>query len=137
VATWATRHRSELFELPLSVTVPILRAHGVSFEVPPVDVAAFSLGTPERLAEVLGAAGWTHVATEEHEGTLAVHGGVGPEAAAKAGLDLGPTRVVMAGQPEPLRAEVAAAIAEAYVDRTDAAGHVRLGATFLVTTARA
>lgn len=137
IATWATRDRSQLFELPLSVTIPILEAHGVQFAVPPVDAAAFSLGTTERVSDLLATAGWSDVSTEVHEVALAVHGGVDPAAAARAGLDLGPTRVVMGDQPEALRAEVADAIADVYADHTDAYGHVELGATFLVTTARA
>lgn len=136
IATWAERERSELFELPLSVTLPILRSHGVDFAVPPPDVAAFSLGTADRVADVLGTAGWTDVQCHEHQADLLVHGGVDPVAAARAGLDLGPTRVVMADQPDALRAEVAEAIAEAYAAHTDARGHVTLGGTFLVTTAR-
>ena len=63
------------------------------------------------------------------------NGGLDPAGAARAGLDLGPTRVLMAGQPDDLRAEVAAAIAEVYEDHTDEHGHVTVGGTFLVTTA--
>ena len=43
--------------------------------------------------------------------------------------------MIMSTQPEELRSEVAEAIANAYQDHIDQAGHVRLGATFLVTTA--
>jgi SAM-dependent methyltransferase len=137
VATWAHRHRSELFELPLSAALPVLQARGVGAEVPAPDVAAFSLGTVERLTEVLHAAGWHDVDVAEHEVQMAVHGGLDPAGAAQAGLDLGPTRVLMAGQPDDLRAEVAAAIAEVYEDHTDEHGHVTVGGTFLVTTATA
>jgi SAM-dependent methyltransferase len=135
VATWAHRHRSQLFELPLAAALPVLRARGVDVEVPPADAAAFSLGTAERLTEVLGAAGWHDVAVVEHEVQMAVHGGLDPAGAAQAGLDLGPTRVLMADQPDDLRADVAAAIAEVYGDHTDEHGHVTVTATFLVTTA--
>ena len=135
VATWARRDRSELFELPLSAALPVLRARGVDAEVPAADAAAFSLGTAERLSEVLGAASWHDVVVVEHEVQMAVHGGLDPAGAARAGLDLGPTRVLMAGQPDDLRAEVAAAIAEVYEDHTDEHGHVTVGGTFLVTTA--
>jgi len=135
IATWAPRDRSPLFEVPLAVTVPILEARGVDFAVPPLDEGAFSLGTPERMAEVLGAAGWLDVRTVEHREDLAVYGGVGPAEAARAGLDFGPTRVVMTDQPEELRAEVATAIAHTYEQHLDGAGHVRLAGTFLVATA--
>lgn len=135
VATWAERTRCELFEVPLAVTVPILRARGIDFEVPPADAAAFSLGDAERITDLLGRAGWTDVDLREHRVEMAVYGGVGPAEAARAGLDLGPTRVIMSTQPEELRSEVAEAIANAYQDHIDQASHVRLGATFLVTTA--
>jgi SAM-dependent methyltransferase len=137
VATWAHRHRSALFEIPLSVALPVLRARGVDAEVPAPDVAAFSLGTVERVTDVLQAAGWGDVVVVEHEVQMAVHGGLDPAGAAQAGLDLGPTRVLMAGQPDDVRAEVAAAIAEVYGDHTDEHGHVTVGGTFLVTTATA
>lgn len=137
VATWAHRHRSDLFEVPLAAALPVLRARGVDTEVPAPDVAAFSLGTVERLTEVLGAAGWGDVEVTEHHVPMAVHGGLDPARAARAGLDLGPTRVLMAGQPDDVRAEVAAAIAEVYEDHTDEHGHVTVRGTFLVTTATA
>lgn len=135
VATWARRDRSELFELPLSAALPVLAARGIHAEVPAPDVAAFSLGTIERLTEVLHAAGWGDVVVVEHEVQMAVHGGLDPAGAAQAGLDLGPTRVLLAGQPDDVRAEVAAAIAEVYQDHTDEHGHVTVAGTFLVATA--
>lgn len=143
IATWTHRDRCDLFEVPLHVTLGVLEAKdievdeagGAALAVPGVDEAAFSLGTPERIAEVLAGAGWTDVETVEHRADFRVHGGLGPAAAARAALDLGPTRVLMSAQPEELRTEVAEAIARAYEDHTDQHGHVRLGATFLVTTA--
>ncbi len=135
IATWAHRDRSPLFELPLSVVVPAMEAAGLAPEAPPVDDAAFSLGTPEVIASVLGSAGWREVTTGEHHLELLVGGGLSPADAGRASLELGPSRVLTAGVDEPQRERLAASIAEAYEDHVNADGHVELAGTVLITTA--
>jgi len=137
IATWAHRHRSDMFEVPLAAALDVMARRGVAVDPPEPDEGAFSLCTAQRLTDVLTEAGWSEVDTVEHGAAMVIGGGTDIDTAARAGLDLGPTRVVTTGQPEDLRAEVIEAIADAYRSHLTADGHVALGGTFLITTASA
>lgn len=135
VATWAHRHRSELFQVPLAAVVPALEAEGITPEALPVDDGAFSLGTPEAVRAVLEPAGWEDVAVEEKEVRLLVGGGASPFVAAVGSLNLGPARVLTSELSEEVRERVAEEVAESLADHVDEHGNVVLGGTILVTTA--
>lgn len=137
IATWAHRHRSDLFEVPLAATLEVMAQRGVVVDPPEPDEGAFSLCTAQRLNDVLTQAGWSAVDTVEHHAAMLIGGGTDVDTAAHAGLDLGPTRVVTTGQPDDLRSEVIEAIAGVYRSHLNADGHVALGGTFLITTASA
>jgi protein-tyrosine-phosphatase/SAM-dependent methyltransferase len=134
-AVWARRTESELFELPLRVALDVAAAHGVEVDVPPPDGGPFSLGDPDEVAALLTKAGWRDPHWAPHELRLPVGGGRGPEAAAEVSLGLGPARLVADALAPAGRDELRAALAAAYADHLDDAGHVVVGAAIGIVSA--
>lgn len=134
VAVWDRRDRSDLFQVPLDAALGALAAAGHTPPDLPVDGGAFSLSDRDRATGLLEAAGWTDIGWDPRELLLRVAGGVPPADAARALLDLGPTRVVTPDDPA-IRTQVAAAIAATLADRVDDQGHVTLAAQVVIITA--
>lgn len=136
VAVWAHRSRSPLFEVPLGVACELCRAWRLAPEVPDAGEGPFSLGEAGRVVPLLEAAGWRDVTVEPRPLALRVGGGMGPDEAARASLEFGPTRVVVETLPGERRSAVAEAIAAEYRGHVDGRGHVVLEATPVLIAAR-
>ena len=137
VAVWAHREQSPIFEVPLDAVLAELARSGEHPDAPPPDAGPFSLGDPAAVVALLTGAGWVDVEWAPHRVTLQVAGGAGPDEAAQLSMQLGPARIVTAELPPPRQAEIEAAMAVTFADHLDADGHVTLGATIGIVTARA
>ena len=131
VATWAHRTANEIFEVPLHAALTV-----VDGPPPEPDEGPFSLHDADAIAALLGGAGWADVTTVAHDLALSFAGGVTPEDAARAAVDLGPTRVVLDGVDDPTRERAIGAVTAALQEHLDPDGLVVLGGRVLVTTAR-
>lgn len=131
MATWALRPASPLFEVPLRATLAV-----ADVEPPPPDGGPFSLHDPGMVADLLIATGWSDPATDVVDLELLFGGGMEPEAAARAALDFGPTRLVAAQLPPDVRDDAVASVEAALRDHVDDRGRVVLRGQVLVTTAR-
>lgn len=138
MAVWAERTESEMFEVPLQVALRTLdRLPDATVpEEPPRNGGPFSLGDAQGTRALLEGAGWSDVGREVHRLRLPFAGGLPPAEAARASLDFGPTRIVTAEADDAARAEVVAAIAEAYGNHLDGHGHVVLDGTVIILSAR-
>jgi ubiquinone/menaquinone biosynthesis C-methylase UbiE len=135
LAVWQTRDLVPLFDLPYQVAAEVLDRHGLAYEPVAIDDSQCSLGTADRVREVLRPAGWRDIELHPTEQTLHVGGRLTAEEAAREALDIGPIRGLMEGRPEDLRAEVRAALAERFGPRYDGSGVVVDGG-FMIVTAR-
>lgn len=133
IATWARRDESDLFAVPLHAT---LAALGRDADGLPDDQGPFSLPDTDALEATLGPSGWTDIRPEVHRLALPFGGSLTPAEAAVFALDFGPTRFVTADLGDDERAAATDAIAAAMAAHVDGLGHVVLGGTVLVTTAR-
>jgi SAM-dependent methyltransferase len=80
----------------------------------PEDPWMFSLADPARVRRVLNAAGWSDVVLDPLDADMVLEEADGPEAAAAFSLQFGPLPRVLAEAGEVTRAQVIAAIADAY-----------------------
>lgn len=144
VAVWRRRDESPLFAVPLHAAVEGLRTLGIDRTADGralddflADDAGgpFSLHDPVATTALLEGAGWTDVATESHVLPLPFVGGMAPGAAARAALDFGPTRLLMAGQDERATTEVERAIGAALQAHAGESGQVVLDGAVRVLTA--
>jgi SAM-dependent methyltransferase len=133
IATWARRDESPLFGVPLRAALAAIGGDPADL---PDDNGPFSLHSADAIAAAVGPAGWTDIRTEVHRLPLPFGGGIDPGQAAVAALDFGPTRLVTADLDDDDRARVTTAITDALADHVDGHGHVVLGGTVLITTAR-
>lgn len=136
VVVWARRDDSELFELPLQVSVDTLNVRGADAVLPPSDAGPFSMHDPDQMSALLRTAGWADVGIESFDLIFRFAGGVPADQAAVAALDFGPTRQVMARASDEDSAAVQEALARAFADHLDADGHVSLQGRVRVVTAR-
>jgi SAM-dependent methyltransferase len=133
MTTWARRDDSAMFAVPLHAALAAIGLDDSGLS----DVAdAFSLHDAETIGAVLAPAGWTDIKIARHVVPLLIEGGVSPDDAAVASLDVGPTRRVTTGIDEATRRRVVDAIATALRDHVGPDGNVVLDGTVVVTTAR-
>jgi ubiquinone/menaquinone biosynthesis C-methylase UbiE len=133
ITTWARRDESELFAVPLAATLAALDRDAGEL---PDDQGPFSMPDADTIAGVLEPAGWGEIRTEIRRLDLPFGGRLDPAAAAAVALDFGPTRIVTADLDDASRHRVGAAIAEALASHVDDQGHVVLGGTVLIVTAK-
>lgn len=110
-----TRAPAECAYITAAVTAaqPLLPAGAMP--VPgPEDPWMFSLADPARVRRVLGAAGWRDVALDPLDADMVLEEADGPEAAAAFSMQFGPLPRVLAEAGAATRAQVIAAIADAY-----------------------
>jgi protein-tyrosine-phosphatase/SAM-dependent methyltransferase len=138
VSVWAQRPESEFFDLPLSTTLASLEAQGVApGEVPAVDWGPFSLGDAPKVVAMLESVGWQDVAWTPHHVRIPIGGGATAEEAAPITMQLGPTRMVLLEVDQDVVANVEARVTEVLRAHVDDAGHVVLGGSIGILTARA
>jgi ubiquinone/menaquinone biosynthesis C-methylase UbiE len=133
VTVWSQLHATGIFGIPYTVATTTLHRLGVEYQGIPPDGMLFSLGRPERLREVLAAAGWTDIDMTVDNRTLYLP--PDPAAAAKMSIASGPLQALLDGQPETVRDEVEAALTADYAHRQNESG-IGLPAGFVVVTAR-
>ena len=132
-ACWREPRENPFFMAPLSAAyrhVPKLPQQG------PEDPGPFAFASEERVRRILGEAGFTGVELEACPLLLDAAIGRGLDGAVQGALEIGPVSRALEGQPEPLRAAVAASIREALTPfaKGDA---VLLPASVWIVTARA
>jgi hypothetical protein len=146
VAVWQRRDNSELFSVSLHATLAVLRSRKIASTTAGVeldDFAAtdddgpFSLCDPDAVVALLNRAGWRETKVQGQVLALSVAGGATPAVAAKAALDFGPTRLVLAGMTPDVIDAAETAIATAFDDYTNQQGEVILaGAINFITASR-
>jgi 2-polyprenyl-3-methyl-5-hydroxy-6-metoxy-1,4-benzoquinol methylase len=136
LAVWQWRPASDLFEVPLATVLTVRERHGLGAPdgLDP-EGGPFSLGDVPATTALLEGSGWSAVTATPHRLVLPFGGGLGPDAAAEAAADFGPTRLALDGLDPAVRAEATATIAEVFGDHLDDAGHVALGGSILILTA--
>jgi SAM-dependent methyltransferase len=134
IATWCRRDATGLFGIPYAIATTTLNRLGVDYPELPPDVTLFSLGDPERLAQVLTPAGWREVRSVPDNRLVYLGGASTPEAAADDAIGAGPLRMLLENQPPEVLAEVRKALHDDFVRRADGNG-VPFPAGFLITTA--
>ncbi|GGF36222.1 methyltransferase [Marmoricola endophyticus] len=135
-AVWGPRSSSALFEAPYQAARSALAAEG--YDVPsesPADAGSYSWSDEEYVVPLLAGAGWRDVAVAPRELVLPVAGG-DPEAASRAALDFGPTRVLLDGRSQRERDLVQGAVREVFAGAVDAEGRAHLPASVRLVTAR-
>lgn len=133
---WARRNESEFFELPYRTVADHLAAQHVEFDEPRPDFGPFSLYDPTAVEALLTAAGWIDPRWTPHRLTISIGGGLPPAAAAKIALDLGAARAAAEHLDDDGRAAVLARLTAEFEQRVGPSGHVRVGASVGVITAR-
>ncbi|HEV7204707.1 MAG TPA: methyltransferase domain-containing protein [Jatrophihabitans sp.] len=136
VAVWGPRNESELFDLPYDLALAARRAHEGAGEEQPVDAGPGSWSDRDVVTALLTGAGWRDVTVTPHRLRLAFGGGLDPRAAADTSLELGPARIAMKGAAEGTIAAFRDELENVYRDRVDENGHVVLGASIRIVTAR-
>ena len=133
-AVWQPRTATELQRRPVEVAVATAARHGVTLPVRPPDQGPFSLGTAALTARILTAAGWVEPAFEPHTLTLYAGGpGRTPEEAAATSLSFGTLSELVSRLPEPLIADIQAALAEDYASVYDGTGVALTGAMAILS----
>jgi len=136
VAVWPLRDRSAFFARPLDVIVGAGKRLGVTLALPPVDGGPFALGDPDRLRQLLTAAGWSDVAIVEDQRPLYLGGpGASDEQAAAFVVNFGFERLILTGQPAEVLAAVRHDLGAALHQWRDDVG-VGLPGGFLLVSAR-
>lgn len=135
VTAWDRRDRSEMWEVPLSTTLAVLARQGVSIQPLPVDGGPFSFGDSAEVVRMVEEAGWSEVALEVHLLGFPVAGGVGPAAAARAAMSIGPTRLIVANLDAQLQGAVHDALTDELAGHVDDTGHVVLGGSVIAVSA--
>jgi SAM-dependent methyltransferase len=133
VTVWSHLYATGLFGIPYTVATTTLHRLGVEYQGFPADGILFSLGRPEKIREVLNAAGWADIETAVDNRPLYLP--PDPLAAAKMTMAAGPVQVLVEGQPEMVRAEVESALTADYTHRQNESG-IGLPAGFIVVAAR-
>lgn len=137
MAVWSHRDLSPLFEVPLTATLEVRRAHGLADpEDLPRDGGPFSLGDIDATGDLLRAAGWSAVEARVHDVDLLLGGGQDPVSAAAASTDFGATRLALAALDQAIVDEALAAIAARYEEHLDDDGRVVLAGRVIIYTAR-
>jgi SAM-dependent methyltransferase len=132
---WQTREHVPFFEIPYVTATRVLTELGLTYEPVAPDDNQCSLGTPERVREVLEPAGWVEVQAHPTDRTMYLGGEQSPAEAARDSLDAGPIRGVLDGRSEEIRERVRAALEHELSPHFDGTG-VLLPAGFMVVTAR-
>jgi ubiquinone/menaquinone biosynthesis C-methylase UbiE len=133
VAVWSHLYASGFFGIPYTVATTTLHRLGAEYQGFPPDGSLFSLGRPETIREVLGAAGWADVETTVDNRLL--YRPPDPVAAARMTMASGPVQALLEDQPEMVRAEVEVALTADYKHRQTGSG-IGLPAGFIVVAAR-
>ncbi len=137
VSVWAHRTETEMFEVVLSTTLASLAEQGVEpGTVPAVDWGPFSLGDAPAATAMLESVGWHDVAWTPHHIRIPIGGGMSPQEAAPIVMQLGPTRMALLGADPDVVARVEGRVVEALRQHVDDAGHVVLGGSIGIITAR-
>lgn len=134
VATWCRRDASGLFGIPYTIATTTLDRLGVDYTPVSPEANMFSLGTPERIREVLGAAGWREIQVVPDNRLVYASGRMSPDDAAADAVEGGPLRMLLDGQPDEVVAEVRLALRQDFRRRHDGNG-VPFPAGFQITTA--
>lgn len=134
-AVWQTRDRVPLFDLPYQTAVQVLDRRGLAYEPIAADALQCSLGSAEVVHAVLEPAGWRQVEARPTARSLYLGGEFTVEQAAREAVDIGPIRMLLEGQPDEVREEVRAELAQAFAPRHDGTG-VKVPGGFMIITAR-
>jgi SAM-dependent methyltransferase len=134
-AVWQTRDRVPLFDLPYQTAVQVLDRRGLAYEPIAADALQCSLGSAEVVHAVLEPAGWRQVEARPTARSLYLGGEFTIEQAAREAVDIGPIRMLLEGQPDEVREEVRAELAQAFAPRHDGTG-VKVPGGFMIITAR-
>jgi SAM-dependent methyltransferase len=133
VTVWSHLYATGLFGIPYTVATTTLHRLGAKYQGFPPDGMLFSLGRPEKIREVLNAAGWVGIETTVDNRPLYLP--PDPLTAAKMTMAAGPVQALLEGQPEMVRAEVESALTADYTRRKNESG-IGLPAGFIVVAAR-
>jgi SAM-dependent methyltransferase len=133
VTVWSHLYATGLFGIPYTVATTTLNRLGADYQGFPPDGILFSLGRPEKIRDILNAAGWAEIETTVDNRTLYLPSD--PMAATKMTMSSGPVQALLEDQPEMVRTEVEAALTADYTHRLNESG-IGLPAGFIVAAAR-
>jgi SAM-dependent methyltransferase len=134
-AVWQTRDRVPLFDLPYTAAAETLDELGLTYEPVAADENQCSLGSPQRLVEVLEPAGWRDIEVRPTDQSLYVGGPLTVEAALDMAVGVGPIRGLLDGRPAEVVDAVRNRLRPEFAARHDGTG-VLVPGGFMIVTAR-